>query len=132
MAESGKSIDSDPDPIDPMRFHQDTATGNSIQSYSEQGIVIDDKLITRSVLINPDTVREWPPGCVADLRQEHFAGIETLRPGIVILGTGATLIFPPAQFLVGLWRMTQPSAPSMYCCRKTARCYWHCYRNRLY
>ncbi len=85
-----------------MRFHQDTAAGNSIQSYSEQGIVIDDKLITRSVLINPDTVREWPPKCVADLRQEHFAEIETLRPGIVILGTGATLIFPPAQFLVGL------------------------------
>ncbi|MDH3980925.1 MAG: Mth938-like domain-containing protein [Gammaproteobacteria bacterium] len=85
-----------------MRFHQDTATGNSIQSYSERGIVIDDKLITHSVLINPDTVRAWSPGCVADLSQEHFAEITALRPGIVILGSGATLIFPPAPFLVGL------------------------------
>jgi uncharacterized protein len=85
-----------------MRFHQDTSSGNSIQSYSERGIVIDDKLITRSVLVTPDTVREWTPRCVTDLGKEHFAEIAALQPGIVILGTGATLVFPPAQLLVGL------------------------------
>jgi uncharacterized protein len=85
-----------------MRFHEDTGHGNSIQSYNERGIVIDDKLITRSVLVTADTVREWSPGCVAELGQEHIAGIAALQPGIVILGTGATLIFPPAQLLAGL------------------------------
>jgi uncharacterized protein len=85
-----------------MRFHKDSNSGNSIQSYSRQGIVIDDKLITRSALITADTVREWPPGCVEELRQEHLAELATLQPGIVILGTGKTLVFPPAQLLVDL------------------------------
>jgi uncharacterized protein len=85
-----------------MRFHQDVASGNSIQSYSERGIVIDDKLITGSVMVTSDSVREWTPKCVEELGQAHFAELASLQPGIVILGTGKTQVFPPPQFLVGL------------------------------
>jgi uncharacterized protein len=85
-----------------MRFHQDTGSGNSIQSYSEQGIVIDDRLVSGSVLVTSDVVKEWPPRRVEELDPAHFADIEALEPGIVILGTGKRLVFPPAQLLVGI------------------------------
>ncbi len=85
-----------------MRFHQDTGTGNSIQSYSERGIVIDDRLITGSVLVSADALSEWSPRSIAELEPAHFAAVEALAPDIVIFGSGKQLVFPPARLLVGL------------------------------
>jgi uncharacterized protein len=87
-----------------MRFHQDTAAGNSIQSYNEQGIVIKDRLISTSVLVTADSIDAWPPAAVADLDERHLELLTTRQPGIIILGTGATTVFPPAALLVEIQR----------------------------
>jgi len=99
-ARTGKSYD--PDPIDPMRLHQESGSGNNIQSWSDRGIVINDRLISGSVLVSPDTVQAWPPRSVEQLDPGHFADIAALEPLIVILGTGRELVFPPSRLLVGL------------------------------
>jgi uncharacterized protein len=99
-----KSIDSAP--IDPylgnMRFAEDNSPTHSIQSYNHEGIVINDRHITHSVLVSPDTMAAWPPRRVAELTAEHIDLCTTLKPEIVIIGTGETLIFPPAQLFVSL------------------------------
>jgi uncharacterized protein len=85
-----------------MRFHQDSSTSNAIQSYDAQGIVIQDRHIAHSVIISAQRVDAWEPGCFEDLTMLHIARLADYQPGIVILGTGATLRFPPLQWLVEL------------------------------
>lgn len=85
-----------------MRFHQDTSNGNVIQSYDAQGIVIQDRRITHSVIVSAQRIETWAPGGFEDLTLLHLARLADYQPGIVILGTGATLRFPPLPWLVEL------------------------------
>jgi uncharacterized protein len=85
-----------------MRFAEDSSPTHSIQSCSEDGIVIDDKRIIHSVVISPDTVQAWPPTCVEALTTEHLEQLHALEPEVVIIGTGQALKFPPPELTVGL------------------------------
>jgi uncharacterized protein len=87
-----------------MRFHQDTSSGNAIQSYDAQGIVVNDRRITHSVVISARHIEAWAPGSFDDLDPADLAALADYQPGIVLLGTGTTLRFPPLQWLVGLQR----------------------------
>jgi uncharacterized protein len=85
-----------------MRFNLDNSAGNSIQSYSQRGIIINGRLIGNSVLVTAEHIEAWPPGSVAELNEQHLDRLVTRRPGIIVLGTGATLVFPPARLLAGI------------------------------
>jgi uncharacterized protein len=87
-----------------MRFHQDTSRGNAVQSYDAGGIVIRDQRITHSVVVSAERLEPWSPHRFEELGEDHLVRLADYRPGIVILGTGTTLRFPPAQWLVGLQR----------------------------
>jgi uncharacterized protein len=85
-----------------MRFAEDTSSPFSIQSVSEDGVIIDGKRITRSVLVNATTIEDWPPRSVADLSGDDIAQCDALGPEIVIIGTGRTQVFPPVEYIVAL------------------------------
>ena len=85
-----------------MRFAEDSIPTNSIQSWDEDGFVIDDRRICHSVVVTPDTVQVWSPTCIETLTAEHFEQLGALEPEIVIIGTGKTQKFPPARYAVGL------------------------------
>ncbi len=85
-----------------MHFNRDSSGGNSIQSYSQQGIVIGERLISTSVLVTAEHIEAWPPGTVAELNEHHLDTLTARLPGIIILGTGATLVFPPPRLLAGI------------------------------
>jgi uncharacterized protein len=85
-----------------MRFHQDISNGNAIQSYDALGIVIQDRRIAHSVIVSAQRIEAWEPGCFEGLTMLHLARLADYQPGIVILGTGTTLRFPPLQWLVEL------------------------------
>ncbi|MEZ5540894.1 MAG: MTH938/NDUFAF3 family protein [Pseudomonadota bacterium] len=85
-----------------MRFSLDTGGGNSIQSYSDQGVVISDRVYASSVLVTALQVETWTPGTIADLDESHLAPLLAHQPGIVILGTGARLVFPAPRLLAGI------------------------------
>jgi uncharacterized protein len=81
-----------------MRFAEDSNSTFSIQAIIDDGVVIDDRHITRSVLVCADTLQDWPPGSVTELTAEHMVQCEALQPEIVIVGTGRTQVFPPAEY----------------------------------
>jgi uncharacterized protein len=87
-----------------MRFHQDTGSGNTIQSYDATGIVIDDQRITHSVIVTAQRLEPWTPASFEELDAGHLARLADFQPDIVILGTGRTLRFPSAQWLTALQR----------------------------
>ena len=92
----------DPDPIDPMRFAEQGNSSFSIQSIGADGIMIDNRRICRSVLVSPQAVEDWPPRSVAGLTSEHIAQCRDLHPEVVIIGTGNTQTFPPAELICQL------------------------------
>lgn len=85
-----------------MRFAEDNNSTYSIQSVSDDGIVINDKLIRRSVLVSANTVQEWPPCSIAELTSDHLARCLALDPEIVLIGTGRKQVFPPAGTIINL------------------------------
>ena len=87
-----------------MRFSLDSTGGNSIRSYSEQGIVINDRLIRTSVMITADSVEAWSAETVTGLDERHLEPLIARRPGIIILGTGSTMVFPRPSLLAGVQR----------------------------
>ncbi|MGB5607447.1 MAG: Mth938-like domain-containing protein [Gammaproteobacteria bacterium] len=86
-----------------MRFAQDTFAVNSIRDYGRGKITLGDRIITRSAVITADAVMEdWPPQSMAELTAAHLQQLHALHPEIVLLGTGATLQFPPPEIRLGL------------------------------
>jgi uncharacterized protein len=54
-----------------------------------------DQIYTHSVIITPDIlITDWPPQTVAELTAAHLQKISELKPNILLIGTGATLVFP--------------------------------------
>lgn len=85
-----------------MRFAEDSNSTYSIQSVSDEGIVIADRCISHSVLVCADTLQDWPPASVAELTGEHMAQCVALEPEVVIIGTGRRQAFPPAEHVARL------------------------------
>lgn len=88
--------------LDSMRFAEDNNSTYSIQSVSDDGIVVNGKFINRSVLLSATTVQDWPPPGIAELTSDHLALCLALDPEIVLIGTGRTQVFPPAGTIIGL------------------------------
>ena len=88
--------------VSAMRFSQDSFAINSIRSYDDGEITVNDKTISESVVISPDSIQPWGPCRIDELAPEHFEQLGKLDPELVIIGTGKQLMFPPAVLLVGL------------------------------
>ena len=85
-----------------MPFSADNNSKFSMQSVSDDGIVINDKLSRRSVLVSANTVQDWPPQHIGDMTGDHLALCQALSPEIVLIGTGKTQVFPPAHDIIRL------------------------------
>ncbi len=85
-----------------MRFSQDSLAANSIRAYGDGEITINDKIISESVLVTPDSIELWAPRCVTELTAGHMQQLGMLQPEIVILGTGPALQFPATALLAVL------------------------------
>ena len=87
-----------------MRFSQDSFAINSIRAYDDGEITVNDKTISESVVISPNSIQPWVPRRIDELAPEHVEQLGKLDPELVIIGTGKQLMFPPAVLLVGLQR----------------------------
>ncbi|MFN3311567.1 MAG: Mth938-like domain-containing protein [Thermomonas sp.] len=86
------------------------------------GALVNDRRLTVSFVVGPDALVEaWP---VHDVRQMTAADLDAvlaLSPELVVLGTGATQVFPPPAVLaaclqrgVGLEVMSNAAAARTY------------------
>lgn len=68
-----------------------------IRGYQPGRIQINDRLFHTSVIIAPEKLIDfWRPQNITDLEAHDFSIILSLRPAILLIGTGATLRFPHA------------------------------------
>ena len=62
--------------------------------------LVNDRTLVRSFVIAPDElVEDWPVAEASALTAENLAPVLALRPEVVVLGTGARQVFPPASVM---------------------------------
>ena len=77
------------------------APGPVIAGFSRGGFRIDEKVF-RALLITPERADGWTPPPIAELTEGDVAAVLDPAPEFVLLGTGATLVRPPAAFVSAL------------------------------
>ena len=79
-----------------MKIQLESGTGRHlIRAYAPGKITVNETVYTASVVLAPEEIRsDWKPQRFDELASDHFEAIATLRPEVVILGTGARLRFP--------------------------------------
>jgi uncharacterized protein len=84
-----------------MQISLDTGSGAyTIRSYSAGEIKINDRTLSHSLIITPTQLIEpWAPNTLQELQASDLELILGMRPEIVLLGTGAKMLFPDPKLL---------------------------------
>jgi len=62
--------------------------------------LVNDRVLRSSFVIAPDTlVEDWPVSDARTMEASHLDALLALQPELVLLGTGATQVFPPPAVL---------------------------------
>lgn len=85
-------------------------------------VLVNERALTRSCIVSPDTlVEDWAVADAAAMRPGDLEPLLALKPELVLLGTGARQVFPPAEVLagclgrgIGLEVMTNAAAARTY------------------
>ena len=82
-----------------MKFAEDDLSeGYFITLYDENTIQINGKNFHNSLIISNQQLKtDWPARSPEELDAEHFSAIIELKPELVLIGTGNTLVFPPVE-----------------------------------
>ncbi len=84
--------------------------------------LVNDRVLRSSFVIAPDTlVEDWPVVDAHSMDPSHLDALLALQPELVLLGTGATQVFPPPAVLaacltrhLGIEVMTNDAAARTY------------------
>jgi uncharacterized protein len=71
---------------------------NLIRGYSDTEIRIGERSVRGSCIVTAqELLTDWGPACFADFSAAHLEALLRLAPQLIILGTGMTQQFAPAQ-----------------------------------
>ena len=84
--------------------------------------LVNERVLRASFVVCPDTlVEDWPVGDASTLDVAQIEPLLALKPELVLLGTGARQVFPPAPVLaafltrgLGIEVMTNAAAARTY------------------
>ncbi|MGH8315553.1 MAG: Mth938-like domain-containing protein [Steroidobacterales bacterium] len=105
-----------------MKFHLNTAAGNTFSGYGEGYVRIGQTEYRANLLVTPERVISgWAPDGFERLREADFEALAALAPEIALFGSGAGLRFPHPRLTraltearIGLEVMDTPAACRTY------------------
>jgi uncharacterized protein len=69
-----------------------------IRSFTPGRIQVNDTILTSSLIVSPDILIEnWAPQVITELTPAALELISPLKPDILLIGTGANLVFIKAE-----------------------------------
>jgi uncharacterized protein len=78
-----------------LKLHASAPTAlNTFTGYGPGFVLVNDQRRETSLIVMPELLQPWDAGTFAELEAAHFALIASLRPEVVLLGTGDRLRFP--------------------------------------
>jgi uncharacterized protein len=73
---------------------------NVILGYDTGSVSISHGTYTSSLIVCPDTiVEDWGLTAITALGREHLQSLLELKPEVILIGSGQSLVFPPAETL---------------------------------
>ena len=76
-----------------------------IRNATATGICIGDEVFKRTIALTTDAILDdWPEKAIEDLTESDFTPLLDSRPAVIVLGTGASNIFPPRELVFALAR----------------------------
>ena len=86
-----------------MQLNLCTSNDNEyqVQRYdaSHNTIVIQDIIYKTSICLTPQAITCWAPQTIDELKADDFSPIISLDPQVILLGTGASQVFPDTEIL---------------------------------
>jgi uncharacterized protein len=84
-----------------MKFAEDhNHSKYKITGYDSGGVEINGLMHKKSFILSPmELVNDWQPQELQSLKVEHFDAFYTMKPEVIILGTGDKQIFPEREIL---------------------------------
>ncbi|MCX7042654.1 MAG: Mth938-like domain-containing protein [Gammaproteobacteria bacterium] len=65
-----------------------------------RGALVNEQRLETSFILAPNQlIQDWRPRAIADLRPEDLLPLLDLSPSVVLLGSGASLVFPSAAVM---------------------------------
>jgi len=77
---------------------------NTFTAYGDGFVQVNDARHETSVIVTPERVEPWAPAAFAGLAAEHYERLASLKPEVVLLGTGTRLRFPRPELTAALAR----------------------------
>jgi uncharacterized protein len=69
-----------------------------IRGYQPGTLRVNDKTLASSIIITPnELIEHWQPQHIQELTAESLNPVIALKPDILLIGTGGTLVFPPTE-----------------------------------
>jgi len=101
---------------------ENTAGAHRITSYGPGYVAVNGKRVTCSFILTPEKlILDWGPRIVAELDEAALEAVTSLRPSVILLGTGLEQCFPPPSLLtpvlgqgIGIEVMTTAAACRTY------------------
>jgi len=79
-----------------MKFSEDYAIGtNVIRSFTDSTIDVNNKTYNKSLIISSNLlIDDWIISHIDDMKTEHWQELIQHKPEVILIGTGASLVFP--------------------------------------
>lgn len=79
-----------------MKFSEDYAIGtNVIRSFTDSTIDVNNKTYNKSLIISNNLlIEDWAISHIDELQPEHWQELIQHKPEVILIGTGASLVFP--------------------------------------
>ena len=88
-----------------MRFSRENPASLMIRSVSDAGIRVGDETYASTIALTMQTViDDWLEKPVGDLVEEDLAELLDAQPEVIVIGTGASNIFPPRDLVFAMAR----------------------------
>ena len=86
-----------------MKLHPDASNGFSIQSYGEEGVVVNGKCQVGPLLLcSVQGPQKWSADSFENLSQASFDELLPFGPELVLFGSGKRIRFPSPKLIQGL------------------------------
>lgn len=90
----------------------------ALRAADGRAALVNERALSASFIVTPQVlVEDWAVASVSDLGIAHLERILALEPVLIVLGTGATQVFPSQQWMaaclsrgIGLEVMNNPAA----------------------
>lgn len=80
-----------------MKFSEDYAIGtNVIRSFTDSTIDVNNKTYSKSLVVSSNLlIDDWGVEHIDEISHQHWTKLLQHKPEVILIGTGASLVFPP-------------------------------------